>query len=146
MNEGKAAMLPLGGSGELMSGHKGYGLATMVEIFSAAFQDGAFLSALDDFDKNGNPHPSRIGHFFLAINIESFLPIEHFRKTAGSIIRELRENGRPLSNRKIYTAGEKAHDNATHVMKEGVKIGPNLQKALRALRTELDITGHDLGF
>ena len=31
-------------------------------------------------------------------------------------------------------------------MQEGVKVGPNLQKALSALRTELNITGHDLGF
>ena len=82
MNEGKAALLPLGGSGELMGGHKGYGLATIVEILSAAFQDGAYLSELDDKDKQGNPHPSRIGHFFLAINIENFVPLDHFRKTA----------------------------------------------------------------
>jgi L-2-hydroxycarboxylate dehydrogenase (NAD+) len=146
MNEGKVALLPLGGSGELMGGHKGYGLATIVEILSAAFQDGAFLSELDDKDREGNPHPSRIGHFFLAIDIEHFLPLERFRKTAGSIMRELREFRKGLGNERIYTAGEKAHDNAVRMMQEGVKVGPNLQRALRLLRTELNITGHDLGF
>jgi len=146
MNKGKAALLPLGGSGELMGGHKGYGLATVVEILAAAFQDGAFLSELHDRDKAGNPHPSRIGHFFLAINIENFLPLERFRKTAGSILRELREYGEGPVERKIYTAGEKAHNNAVRAMAEGVKVGPNLQKALRALRDELNIAGHDLGF
>jgi len=145
MNEGKAALLPLGGSGELMGGHKGYGLATLVEILSAAFQEGAFLSELDDKDREGNPHPSRIGHFFLAINVEHFLPLERFRKTAGSILRELREFIRPGDER-VYTAGEKAHESAMLVMQEGAKVGPNLQRALRSLRAELNITGHDLGF
>ena len=144
MNEGKAALLPLGGSGEMMGGHKGYGLATIVEILSAAFQDGAYLSELDDKDKSGNPHPSRIGHFFLAINIENFVPLDHFWKTAGGILRELRESG--VSNKKIYTAGEQSHYNAVQVGQEGVKVGPNLQKALSMLRTVLNITGHDLGF
>ncbi len=146
MNQGKAALLPLGGRGESMGGHKGYGLSTMVEILSAAFQDGAFLSELDDKDKAGNPHPSRVGHFFLAINIEHFLPLDRFRKTAGSIMRELREFTKAPGDERIYTAGEKAHENAMRFEQEGVKVGPNLQKALKALRAELNITGHDLGF
>jgi LDH2 family malate/lactate/ureidoglycolate dehydrogenase len=146
MNKGKAALLPLGGSGELMGGHKGYGLATIVEILSAAFQDGAFLSELHDTDSDGKPHPSRIGHFFLAVNVESFLPLDRFRKTAGSILRELREYGKAPVDMKIYTAGEKAHYTAVRAKKDGVKIGPNLRRALRTLRAELNITGHDLGF
>jgi LDH2 family malate/lactate/ureidoglycolate dehydrogenase len=146
VNKGKAALLPLGGSGELMGGHKGYGLATVVEILSAALQDGAFLSELDDTDKAGNPHPSRVGHFFLAIDIAHFLPVERFRKTAGNIVRELRAFAKAPGEKRIYTAGEKAHYNAMRVKQEGVKVGPNLQKALGALRTELGLTGCDLGF
>jgi len=146
MNEGKAALLPLGGSGELMGGHKGYGLATVVEILSSAFQDGAFLSQLHDRDKDGNLHPSRIGHFFLAINIESFLPLDRFRNTAGSILRELRAYSKASPEQKIYTAGEKAHDNEKRARREGVRIPPSVQKVLNALCTELNITGHNLGF
>lgn len=144
MNEGKAALLPLGGSGETMGGHKGFGLATIVEILSAAFQDGAYLSELDDMDKEGNPHPSRIGHFFLAIHIEHFLPLDHFRKTAGGILRELRQSGQ--GDRRIYTAGEQSYESAVQASQEGVKVGPNLQKALSYLREELNISGYELGF
>ncbi len=146
MNKGKAALLPLGGSGELMGGHKGYGLATLVEILSAAFQDGAFLSQLRDTDDYGNPQPSRIGHFFMAINIENFLPLERFKNTAGRILRELRQYGKAQGSQRIYTAGEKAYYNSLRVMQEGVRIPPSVQKSLRALISELQITGHDLGF
>jgi L-2-hydroxycarboxylate dehydrogenase (NAD+) len=146
MNKGKAALLPLGGSGELMGGHKGYGLATMVEILSSAFQDGAFLSQLHDKDEAGNPHPSRVGHFFLAMNIESFLPLEHFKNTTGSILRELRAYSKAPGQENIYTAGEKAYNNEMRVMKEGVRVPPSIQRALNSLRTELNVSGHDLGF
>jgi L-2-hydroxycarboxylate dehydrogenase (NAD+) len=146
MNKGRAALLPLGGSGELMGGHKGYGLATIVEILSTAFQDGAFLSQLHDTDKNGNPHPSRIGHFFLVINIESFLPLDRFRHTAGSILRELRSYNKVPGEERIFTAGEKSYYNKIRAMQEGVRIGPSIQRALNALRAELNVTGHDLGF
>jgi L-2-hydroxycarboxylate dehydrogenase (NAD+) len=43
--QGKAALTPLGGLGEEQGGYKGYGYATVVEILSAALQQGAFLKA-----------------------------------------------------------------------------------------------------
>jgi LDH2 family malate/lactate/ureidoglycolate dehydrogenase len=148
MNKGKAALLPLGGSGELMGGHKGYGLATMVEILSSAFQEGAFLSQLHDHDELGNTQPSRIGHFFLAINIKSFLPLQNFKFTAGSILRELRAYKRSPgcdSGNRIYTAGEKAYYNSKKSMQEGVRIPPSVQKNLNALCADLQMK-HNLGF
>jgi L-2-hydroxycarboxylate dehydrogenase (NAD+) len=146
LNRNEAALLPLGGSGETMGGHKGYGLATMVEIFSAAFQEGAFLSELHDVDKEGNPHFLRVGHFFLAMNVEHFVPLGSFRKTAGSIVRELRASRKAPGEERIYTAGEKAHGIAARVRAEGVEIPPGLQRSLDELRAELGLGNHDLGF
>ena len=146
MNRGAAALLPLGGLGEQMGGYKGYSLATMVEIFAAAFQDGAYLSELHDTDKEGNPHFLRIGHFFLAIDVEHFLPLATFKQITGNIVRELRASRRSPDQPRIYTAGEKEYYHTQRVHAEGVEIPPGVQKALRALRQELDMVGHDLGF
>ena len=146
MNKDMAALLPLGGMGELMGGHKGYGLATMVELFSAAFQDGTYLSGLHDHDKEGNPQFLRIGHFFLAIDVERFVPLDSFERTAGTIMRELRGSTRAPGQGRIYTAGEKEYYNAELVLAEGVEISPSVQKSLDALRREFGLSGHDLGF
>jgi LDH2 family malate/lactate/ureidoglycolate dehydrogenase len=146
MNKGTVALLPVGGMGELMGGHKGYGLATMVEIFSAAFQNGTYLWGLTDTDADGKPQFLRIGHFFLAIDVEHFIPLEAFKHITGSMMRELRESPRVPGQPRIYTAGEKEYYNTQRVMVEGVEITPGVQKALNALRQELDIAGHDLGF
>jgi len=146
MNSGLAALLPLGGMGEALGGHKGYGLATMVEIFSAAFQNGTYLSGLHDTDAEGRPQFLRIGHFFLAIDVERFVPLDDFKRTAGNILRELRNSRKAPGQSAIYTAGEKEYYNAQRVQAEGVEITAGVQKALDALRRELGLTGHDLGF
>lgn len=43
LNTGEAALAPLGGIGEEMAGYKGYGYATVVELLSAALQQGNYL-------------------------------------------------------------------------------------------------------
>ena len=146
MNDGLVALLPVGGMGELMGGHKGYGLATMVEIFSAAFQNGTYLWGLTDTDAEGKPQFLRIGHFFLAIDIEHFIPLPDFKRITGDMMRELRSSPKMPDQPRIYTAGEKEHYNTQRVMAEGVEITPGVQKGLNALRQELNITGYDLGF
>jgi LDH2 family malate/lactate/ureidoglycolate dehydrogenase len=47
LNTGQAALTPLGGIGEELAGYKGYGYATVVEVLSAALQQGNFLWALN---------------------------------------------------------------------------------------------------
>jgi len=146
MNEGAMALLPVGGIGELMGGHKGYGLATMVEIFSAAFQNGTYLWGLTDTDADGKPQFLRIGHFFMAIDIEHFIPLADFKQITGNMMRELRSSPKAPGQPRIYTAGEKEYYNTQRVQAEGVEITPGVQKALQALRQELKLTGHELGF
>jgi LDH2 family malate/lactate/ureidoglycolate dehydrogenase len=146
MNQDKAALMPIGGMGELMGGHKGYGLATMVEIFSAAFQNGAFLSQLHDTDAQGKPHFLCIGHFFLAIDIEHFLPLADFKRITGNMMRELRSSPTAPDQSRIYTAGEKEYYNTLYVLDHGVEIAPGVQKGLNILVKELNLPDHNLGF
>src|SRR4030043_394683 len=87
----------------------GDGVATMVEIFSAAFQDGTYLWGLTDTDAEGKPHFLRIGHFFLAIDVEHFIPLGNFKKITGKIIRELRSAPKAPGQPRVYTAGEKEY-------------------------------------
>jgi L-2-hydroxycarboxylate dehydrogenase (NAD+) len=146
MNLGNVALLPLGGLGELTGGHKGYGLATMVEIFSAAFQDGTYLWGLTDTDADGNPQFLRIGHFFLAIDIEHFLPLNTFKRITGNMMRDLRNSPIAPGQSRIYTAGEKEYYNTKRVQDEGVEIPPGVQKALQTLQKELNLSNTQLGF
>lgn len=146
MDLGNVALLPVGGLGEMFGGHKGYGLATMVEIFSAAFQDGTYLWGLTDEDAEGNSQFLRIGHFFMAINIENFIPLATFKKITGNIMRDLRNSPSSPDQPRIYTAGEKEYLNTQKVLAEGVEIPPAVQKNLLTLQAELGLSKVNLGF
>jgi LDH2 family malate/lactate/ureidoglycolate dehydrogenase len=135
----QAALLPLGGVGETLGGHKGYGLATMVEILSGSLQTGSFLYGLTGLDEDGKKIPNKLGHFFMAINVESFTGLEDFKHTTGEILRELRAATLQPGCERIYTAGEKEYEIENRVRAEGVLIVPNLLKDVKAIIRDLDM-------
>lgn len=137
---GKAALAPLGGIGEALGGYKGYGFTTIVEILSAALQSGMFMKDLDGKDENGNIRPYHLGHFFIAIDTEAFMGAEAFKKTAGDILRGLRNSAKAPGQDRIYTAGEKEYDVWMYRKDKGVPITEAVQKEFIELRDELGLT------
>ncbi len=133
LNQGAAAMLPLGGVGEILGGHKGYGYATAVEILSAALWGGPFLKDLIPI-KGYN-----LGHFFLAINVESFIELATFKKVAGEICRALRNSKKAPGQARIYTAGEKEYEMEKVRRKTGIPINRSLQQELENMNSELGL-------
>lgn len=132
LTKGKAALAPLGGIGEETAGYKGYGYATVVEILSAALQGGAFMKALTGIE-NGKKVPYRLGHFFIAINIENFTELHEFKKITGDILRELRASKKMPGHDRIYTAGEKEYLNLLERTKNGVPINDALWNEMKTI-------------
>ena len=143
---GTAALLPLGGAGEDLAGYKGYGYATVVEILSAALQQGAFLKMLNGTDKKGKKIPYPLGHFFIAIDIAHFTPLPLFKKIAGSILRQLRASQKAPGHDRIYTAGEKEHLVWLERKKKGVPVNRETQKEMLAMRDELGLRKYKFAF
>jgi LDH2 family malate/lactate/ureidoglycolate dehydrogenase len=145
MGKGKAALLPLGGKGEETSGYKGYGYATLVELLSAALQEGIYLKDTKGIVEDGQKR-LKVGHFFLAINIESFLPLEVFKKTAGNIMRGLRSSNKEPGADRIYTAGEKEYDAMTSRGKIGIPLNKSLQEDIKTMQKELKLFKYSFSF
>lgn len=143
--KGEAALTPLGGIGEETAGYKGYGYATVVEILSAALQQGAFMKALSGLS-DGKRVPYHLGHFFLAVNIEAFTDLEAFKKTTGDILRQLRASQKAPDADHIYTCGEKEHLAWLERKEKGVPVNAELQKQILTMRDELGLDGHRFAF
>ena len=146
LNTGKAALAPLGGIGEDLAGYKGYGYATVVEILSAALQQGNFLRALSGIGPNKEKIPFHLGHFFIAIDTEAFMGLEAFKKTAGDILRDLRNAEKAPGAERIYPAGEKEYLVWQKRKDSGVPINDAVQKELIAVRDELGLTQYKFPF
>jgi L-2-hydroxycarboxylate dehydrogenase (NAD+) len=129
---GRAALTPLGGIGEETGGYKGYGYATVVEILSAALQQGAFLKMLTGI-KDGKPVPYPLGHFFIVIDINAFTDIDSFKKTTGNILRELRASRKMPGQDRIFTAGEKEYETWNERKDIGATFTDQLLEEFRGL-------------
>ncbi len=136
---GEAALAPIGGLTEETGGHKGYGFATVVEILSAALQQGAFMKQLSGHDEDGKKIPYSLGHFFMAADIECFTDLDKFKKTTGDILRELRASQKAPGENRIYTCGEKENLAFIDRRDKGVPINTALQKQIVTMRDELGL-------
>lgn len=146
LNTGKAALAPLGGIGEELAGYKGYGYATVVEILSAALQQGNFLRALTGIGEKGEKVPFHLGHFFIAIDTEAFMGLDSFKKTCGDILRDLRGSVKAPGEDHIYTAGEKEYLVWQERKNSGVPINDAVQKELIKIRDELGLSQYRFPF
>jgi L-2-hydroxycarboxylate dehydrogenase (NAD+) len=146
LGKATAAFLPLGGAGELLAGYKGYDLATMVEILSASLCGGVFLKDLLGSAPDGSRRPYMLGHFFLAINIEHFVPLELSCRITGQIMRALQDSRKAPGQDRILVAGEKEHEMEKAVRQRGVPVNRFLRQELQTMRDELGISGYEAYF
>ena len=146
LGNGQAMMLPLGGFGEETGGYKGYSLSAMVEILCASLCGGAFMKDLLGFAPDGSRRPYMLGHFFLAMDIEHFLPLEVSRRITGQIMRDLQSARQAPGQERIYVAGEKEYEQQERVRTQGIPVNRNLRRDLQSVRDELGIAGYESFF
>ncbi len=141
----KAALLPLGGKGEDTAGYKGYGYATVVELLSAALQNGIYLRDTLGIEENGKKR-LKVGHFFLAINIDNFAGLNSFKKTAGNIMRGLRSAKKDPKAERIYTAGEKEYLAEVERKETGIPLNKSLQNDIKIMQQEQALDQYNFPF
>jgi LDH2 family malate/lactate/ureidoglycolate dehydrogenase len=145
LEESTAALLPLGGIGEGTSGYKGFGYATFVEILSSALQDGIFLKDTAGLIEGGQKR-LKVGHFFLAINIKHFTTLKRFKRTTGTIMRNLRASKKAPGKFRIFTAGEKEFFSELERKKQGIPLNKSLQEDIKTMQKELKLFDYNFSF
>jgi LDH2 family malate/lactate/ureidoglycolate dehydrogenase len=141
MKRSGGGLLPLGGALEESGGHKGYGLALAVEIFSAVLPGALYANRVYPKDKDGKPLPSGIGHFFGAMRIDAFRAKEEFKRDMDDLIQRLRNAPKALGAERIYIHGEKEFEQAERFAKEGVPLNAKVVEDLRKIGEQLGMSG-----
>ncbi|MEJ2249840.1 MAG: Ldh family oxidoreductase [Candidatus Lokiarchaeota archaeon] len=141
----KGGLLPMGSDKGLNSSHKGYGYGTLVEILSSGLQDGVFLKRTGGILEDGKIK-LKVGHFFLAINIENFIPLNSFKHNVGEMMRELRSAKKAPNKDRIYTAGEIEHEKCLERKKEGIPVNISILRELKTIQEELGMNEYEFLF
>ena len=122
-------LLPLGGSRDSGS-HKGYGLAIVVEILC-----GVLTGTLTALNADQDPR----GHFFGAIRIDAFRPVEEFKGDMDRLIRELKSTPPIAGQDRVYVAGEIEFETAEERTERGIPLLPSVRKGLREVGEQLGV-------
>ncbi len=136
-------LLPLGGAGELLGGHKGYGLALMVDILSGVLPGAGYANNIYLKDKDGRAQPANVGHFFGALRVDGFRPVDEFKATMDDLIRRLTATPKAVDRERIYIHGEKEYEIADDRRRNGVILHPKVVADLKAMAEEFGV-GFDL--
>ena len=99
-------MFPDHGALAPMTAHKGFGIALLVEILSAAVTGAAMLNEVKSwvFSKE----PADEGHAFIAIDVDSIIPLEQFKKRVDWLIDAIKGSPKAKGAKEIRIPGEKA--------------------------------------
>lgn len=133
-------LLPLGGASEESGGHKGYGLALAVEIFSAVLSGALYANRVYPKTEEGKPLPSGIGHFFGAMRVDAFRPKDEFKRDMDDLINRLKNATKIEGAERIYIHGEKEFAEAERLSKQGIPLNPKVVEDLRAIAKQLGMS------
>ncbi len=126
-------LLPLGGAGEELGGHKGYGLSLLVDILCGVLSGAAY----GPLTYTG-PTPN-LGHLFGALRVDLFRPLEGFKADMDDLIRRLSASAKAEGQDRIYIHGEKEFEEAERRQREGIPLPPGIVNSLREIGEELGI-------
>jgi L-2-hydroxycarboxylate dehydrogenase (NAD+) len=127
-------ILPLGGEGEEYSGHKGYGLALMVDVLCGVLS-GSATGLRVDVDK-AKPN---VGHFFMAIDPGAFRPLEEFKREMDRLARELKDSPKAQGQNRIYVHGEKSYARMEKYRRDGVPLTSPVIDSMKKVGAELGV-------
>ncbi len=128
---GGGALLPFGE-------YKGYGLAVMIEILTSILMNAGILhhakSGMKVFDA-----PTDIGHCFMAVNIESFISLEDFRKKVDWMVSEIKNSPTAEGFREIFVPGEIEHRVEEERKRVGIPVSEQVLEDLQKLSKDFQV-------
>jgi LDH2 family malate/lactate/ureidoglycolate dehydrogenase len=136
IRKGRAAILPLGGLGEEFGGHKGSGLALVVDIICGVLSGAAWGVHVG---YTVGTKPANVGHAFSAIDVESFIPREEFYERLEKYVLEIKSLRKHPSADRVWLPGEKAWLTSQTRLKIGIPIHKRVCRELNEIASDVGL-------
>ncbi|MEM2025776.1 MAG: Ldh family oxidoreductase [Desulfurococcaceae archaeon] len=124
----KGSILPLGGLGEDFGGHKGAGLALVVDILCGVLTGANYGTFIKE--STGN-EPPNVGHFMIAIDISKITPMDEFLERIEGYRKYIKALKKISNDLEIWIPGEKAWLTMETRKKIGVPIHKNILREIK---------------
>ena len=115
----RGGIMPMGGEGMLFGGHKGYGLALLVDIMCAVMSHGAVSKGV-----RVTKDKEKCCHFFAAIDYSLYGDKEETNRRLSEYLQSMRDAEAAEGQSRVYVHGDKEADAEKDVLAHGVGINP----------------------
>jgi LDH2 family malate/lactate/ureidoglycolate dehydrogenase len=131
----KGTLLPIGGP-------KGSALALIVDVLAGVISGSKYGNNVETFHQLRGP--TGIGVLTVAIDIERFMPLNHFKELMRSYIESIKKTKKAKEVRQIYLPGEIEFEEEKRSEAEGIEIdtvvAESLNDILRGMKSPLRLT------
>lgn len=119
-------------------GHKGYGLAVVIDMLTGILSGAQFGSHVRTM--SGYPEEQQdSGQLYIAIRIEAFRSLEAFKKDVDTYIREIKSAPKAEWVQAIYLPGEQSFLRWRQNMQEGVELPEGVIQDIRDIAQKLKV-------
>jgi LDH2 family malate/lactate/ureidoglycolate dehydrogenase len=122
-----------------MAGHKGYGLALLIEVLSSVLSGAGITKEVKSWVLENPANPTGQGHAFLAIDIDSIMPLNTFQERMDQMIRKIRNAPRAKGADRIYLPGEMEWQRYEEQKKRGLSLPAEVIESLNGLADDLKL-------
>lgn len=133
-NKTDGGLLPLGGAGELLSGHKGYALGVLVELMTAILSGGN-----TSYYVRRQRNVEKCCHWFMAVDYNIFGDKAEIEAHMSRFMQELRDSNKADGQNRIYTHGERELSNFENIKKTGLKASEKTYEELLLIAKEANL-------
>jgi LDH2 family malate/lactate/ureidoglycolate dehydrogenase len=131
-----AAEWPEVGSMLPMAGHKGYGLALLVEVLAGVLSGAAVTREVKGW-LGELAEPPGTGHTFFAIDVGKFMPLAVFKQRMDAMIRNIKGSPKAKGSERIWLPGEMEWERRAVALKEGILLPEIVLNSLAKLAKEV---------
>lgn len=129
---------PNSGSMTPMAGHKGYGIALLIEVLAGALTGSGMLSEVKSWILQPK-EVSHLGQAFIVINVGAIIAIEQFKQRIDQVIREIRQSPKAKGSERVYVPGEIEWGKREDALKNGIPLPDQIVTNLTHLGQRLGL-------
>jgi len=113
------------------AGHKGYGIALLIETLSGLLSGAAVTARVGNWLWDDGKQPTDHGAAFLAIDVEAMTPGVTFRQRLEAMVEEIHQAPRADGAARLYIPGEMEWERYDHALKDGIALPSDVVSSLQ---------------
>jgi ureidoglycolate dehydrogenase (NAD+) len=131
---------PYAGSLQPFAGHKGYGIALLIESLAGVLSGARIRTEIGGWIDSDPTLSTGHGAAMIAIDIGQIFPLAAFKKRIDDMIRDIRQTPTAKGAQRVCVPGEIEWEKRRNATVHGIELPDDARESIQALAAELGLT------